>query len=99
MQLMLALASIAASLVALPMQGEPSPQSEPSDQGAPAEPEGEPDGRVCRPMPPPTGSRLGATQRCGTRAQWRDWEINKTYARRSIERIQIERVCRDNDCR
>ena len=99
LQSILAVIPIAASLFALPMQGAPPEQATQPVQGAQSEAEGDPNERICRAAPSPTGSRLGSTRRCGTRAQWRDWNLSRTYDRRAIESLQTQRSCRENDCR
>jgi hypothetical protein len=96
--LKLLLASTAA-LVALPVQAALPVQGTPSVQDAGPKAEEDPDERICRAITPATGSRLSARRTCATRAQWHAVEVNRAFARRGIEQIQVQRVCRANDCR
>jgi hypothetical protein len=52
-----------------------------------------PDEVVCRVVPPPLGSRLGAKRTCATRAQWADMDVGRGFARRNIEQVQQALPC------
>ena len=85
------LLAISVALAPLPLLGAQTSQAPPAEEN--------PDQMICRTMPAPSGSRLGARRQCATRAQWRERDITRADARRGIEQVQTQRVCRPNDCR
>ena len=95
------LGTIVAGVIAFPTlaatsDGQPTAQAVSADATSDA---ADPDERICRTVVPPTGSRLGARRRCGTRAQWSQMDDEGGFARRGIEGIQTQRVCNLDDCR